>query len=61
MEALCGKIIDQSRMEVLEQEELRIIASQQRDFEQIRNAELIEAQQLEAMEIRRQMEIVLIG
>lgn len=45
-------------MELLEQEELRIMREQQRDFEQVRNAELIEAQQLEAFEIRRHLEIV---
>ena len=46
-------------MEVLEQEELKIMRVQQRDFEQVRNAELIEAQQLEAFEIRRHLEIVI--
>jgi len=58
LEALCGKVLERARMEVLEEEELRIIKEQQRGFEQVRNAELIEAQQLEAFESRRQAEIV---
>lgn len=38
---------------VLEEEELRIIKQQQKEYEEIRNAELIEAQRLEAAELRR--------
>jgi hypothetical protein len=40
-------------MLVLEDEELRIMKDQQKEYEEIRNAELIEAQRLEAAEIRR--------
>ena len=50
--------MERARMEVLEEEELRIIKEQQREFEQVRNSELVEAQQLEAFESRRQSEIV---
>ena len=55
---LCGKVLEQSRMEVLEEEELRVMREQQRQFEQIRNAELAEAQRLLAAEERRLKEIV---
>ena len=58
LESLCGKVLERARMETLEEEELRIIKEQQREFEQLRNAELVEAQQLEAFESRRQNEIV---
>lgn len=59
LEALCGKLLDRARMETLEEEELKIIREQQREFEQVRNAELIEAQQMEACENRKQEEIVI--
>jgi len=58
LEALCNKLLERARMETLEEEELRIIREQQREFEQVRNAELIEAQQMEACETRKQEEIV---
>lgn len=58
LEALCNKLLDRARMETLEEEELRIIREQQREFEQVRNAELVEAQQMEACENRKQEEIV---
>ena len=44
-------------MLVLEDEELRIMKDQQKEYEEIRNAELIEAQRLEAAEIRRKQEL----
>lgn len=58
LEVLCSKVIERSRMETLEEEELRVAKEQQREFEQLRNSELVEAQQLEAFENRRQLEIV---
>ncbi len=39
-------------MEVLEEEELRIMDEQKKEYEEIRNAELIEAQRFEAAEAR---------
>ncbi len=45
-------------MEVLEEEELKKTKHQQRQFEQTRNAELTEAQQLEASEERKELEKV---
>ena len=44
-------------MEVLEEEELRIMKWQQKEYEEIRNAELIEAQRFEAAEERVKQEI----
>lgn len=40
-------------MQVLEEEELRVMQEQQREFEQLRNHELAEAQRLEQEELRR--------
>lgn len=53
LEVLCGKTVEQARMEVLEEEELRVMKEQQKHFEEVRNAELMEAQRLEADELRR--------
>jgi len=39
-------------MEVLEEHELAIIKQQSEEYQQIRNAELIEAQRMEAAEMR---------
>lgn len=39
-------------MEVLEEEELRIMDEQKNEYEEVRNAELIEAQRFEAAEAR---------
>ena len=44
-------------MSVLEEEELKIMKQQQKEYEEIRNAELIEAQRLEAKELRLKKEI----
>lgn len=44
-------------MMVLEEEELRVMKTQQKEYEEIRNAELIEAQRLEAGELRRKQEL----
>jgi len=43
-------------MEVLEEEEMRIIKAQQKEYEEVRNAELIEAQRFEAAELRVKQE-----
>mmetsp|Transcript_15000 Transcript_15000/g.35490 ORF Transcript_15000/g.35490 Transcript_15000/m.35490 type:complete len:368 (+) Transcript_15000:178-1281(+) len=52
LEVLVGKTLEQSMMEVLEEEELEAIRRHQEEFEQIRNAELAEVQRLEA-EVQR--------
>lgn len=52
LNVLCEKTLEQARMEVLEEEELRIIKQQQKEYEEIRNAELVEAQRYEAAETR---------
>ena len=53
LEVLVGKTLEQSMLEVLEEEELRNIRKHQEEFEQIRNAELAEVQRLEAEAKRR--------
>jgi hypothetical protein len=44
-------------MEVLEEKELAIIKAQSKEYQEIRNAELIEAQRFEAAEARVAAEI----
>jgi len=44
-------------MMVLEEAELNTMKEQQKEYEEIRNAELIEAQRLEAAETRRKQEL----
>ncbi len=53
LEVLVGKALDQSLVEVLEEQELKAIKAQQELFEQRRAVELAEAQRLEAAEHRR--------
>eukprot|EP00962_Isochrysis_galbana_P039904 scaffold14376_cov108-Isochrysis_galbana.AAC.7 len=53
LEVLIGKTLEQSMMEVMEEEELSNMRQHQEHFEQIRNAELAETQRLEAAEQRR--------
>eukprot|EP00357_Protocruzia_adherens_P016559 CAMPEP_0115034536 /NCGR_PEP_ID=MMETSP0216-20121206/40720_1 /TAXON_ID=223996 /ORGANISM="Protocruzia adherens, Strain Boccale" /LENGTH=700 /DNA_ID=CAMNT_0002413461 /DNA_START=34 /DNA_END=2136 /DNA_ORIENTATION=+ len=57
LQVLTNKILEQSRMEVLEEEELSAMRKHQREFEQLREAELMETQRLEAAELRRADEI----
>merc|ERR1719161_3246273 len=53
LEVICGKTLEQSMMEVLEEEELDSIRRHQDEYEQMRNAELLEVQRMEAAEKRR--------
>ena len=53
MQVLVGKTLEQSMMEVMEEEELANMRAHQEHFEQIRNAELAETQRLEEAEKRR--------
>ncbi|XP_033859940.1 radial spoke head protein 3 homolog isoform X1 [Acipenser ruthenus] len=56
LEVLTGKTIEQALLEVMEEEELASLRAQQRAFEELRNAELVEVQRLEEQERRRREE-----
>ncbi|XP_068087792.1 radial spoke head protein 3 homolog [Hyperolius riggenbachi] len=56
LEVLIGKTIEQSLLEVMEEEELANLRAQQNAFEELRNAELAEAQRLEEQERRHREE-----
>ena len=56
LEVLVGKTVEQSLIEVLEEEELANLRQQQLEFEEIRNAELVETQRLEEQERRHKEE-----
>lgn len=53
LEVLVGKTLRISMLEVMEEEELEQIRQRQREFEQMRNAELMEVQRLDAQASRR--------
>ena len=50
LEVLVGKTVEQSLLEVMEEEELSNLRMQQCQFEELRNAELVEQQRLEEQE-----------
>lgn len=56
LEVLVGKTVEQALLEVMEEEELASLRTQQRYFEENRNAELVETQRLEEQERRRREE-----
>ncbi|KAM9461239.1 radial spoke head protein 3 homolog isoform 1-T2 [Clarias gariepinus] len=56
LEVLVGKTIEQALLEVLEEEELARLRAQQRAFQELRNAELVEIQRLEEQERRHNEE-----
>lgn len=56
LEVLVGKTVEQSLLEVMEEEELSNLRAQQRRFEELRNAELVETQRLEEQERRHREE-----
>ncbi|XP_028997563.1 radial spoke head protein 3 homolog [Betta splendens] len=56
LEVLVGKTIEQSLLEVMEEEELACLRAQQRAFEELRNNELAEVQRLQEQERRRSKE-----
>ncbi|XP_066920464.1 radial spoke head protein 3 homolog B-like [Clytia hemisphaerica] len=56
LEVLVGKTVEQSLLEVMEEEELANLRAQQRRFEELRNAELVETQRLEEQERRHREE-----
>ena len=55
---LVGKTVEQSLLEVMEEEELANLRMQQCQFEELRNAELVEQQRLEEQERRHREEKV---
>jgi len=57
LEVLVGKTLEQSMMEVLEEEELASLARHQEDFEKRRTTEMLEVQRMEAAETRRSDEM----
>ena len=57
LNVLCSKTLEQARMEVLEETELEIIRTQQKEYEEKVNAELIIAQRYEAAEKRKKEEV----
>ncbi|KAL5009767.1 hypothetical protein ScPMuIL_012072 [Solemya velum] len=56
LEVLVGKTVEQALLEVMEEEELANLRSQQRAFEELRNSELVEQQRLEEQERRHKEE-----
>ncbi len=55
---LCQKLLEQSRMEVLEEEELSCMREQQQHYERLRQQAKQETEALEKAERQRQQEIV---
>ncbi|KAI3381175.1 hypothetical protein SNEBB_007368 [Seison nebaliae] len=53
LSVLVGKTIEQALLEASEEEELAALRQQQREFEELRNAEMVEKQRLEEQEQRR--------
>ncbi|XP_028275747.1 radial spoke head protein 3 homolog [Parambassis ranga] len=58
LEVLVGKTIEQSLLEVMEEEELACLRAQQRAFQELRNSELAEVQRLQEQERRHSEEKV---
>ncbi|XP_040203408.1 LOW QUALITY PROTEIN: radial spoke head protein 3 homolog [Rana temporaria] len=56
LEVPIGKTVEQALLEVMEEEELASLRAQQRAFEELRNAELPQAQRLEEQERRHREE-----
>lgn len=56
LSVLCGKTLEAARMEVLEEEELRVMREQQKHFDDVKTAEHLEAQRMEQAELRKKQE-----
>ncbi|KAL6485848.1 hypothetical protein MHYP_G00052400 [Metynnis hypsauchen] len=56
LEVLVGKITEQALLEVLEEEELAALRTQQRVFQELHDAEMVEVERLEEQERRRHEE-----
>lgn len=50
---LCGKTLEVARMEVLEEEELRVMRQQQNHYSDLNKTEQSDAQRMEQMEQRK--------
>jgi radial spoke head protein 3 len=57
LQVLCGKTLEHSRMEVLEEEELRVMREQQAHYEKLRKDEIAEGEKLELVELRKKQDI----
>jgi len=58
LQVLIGKTLENGRMEVLEEEELRVMKEEQKRYDELRYAEMAEAQRMEAEERRKLEESV---
>jgi len=58
LQVLIGKTLETGRMEVLEEEELRVMKEEQKRYDELRYAEMAEAQRMEAEERRKLEESV---
>jgi radial spoke head protein 3 len=56
LSVLCGKTLEFARMEVLEEEELRVMKGQQQHFTELNKTEVSDAQRMEQMEQRKLQE-----
>jgi len=56
LEVLVGKTLDYSLMDVLEEEEIKVLDRHKKEYEQKRNTMLAEVQRIEAAEVRRNEE-----
>ena len=56
VEILAGRTVEQALIEVAQEEEMRRMRDQQRDYEESRNAELVELQRFEEQEKRLRTE-----
>jgi len=57
LQVIVGKTLEEARMEVLEEEELKAMKKHQAEFEKLRDSELMEAQRLEEDERRKEDEM----
>lgn len=53
LQVLCGKTLEHSKMEVLEEEEIKYMREEQKHFHKMREDEIAEAQKLESIELRK--------
>jgi len=56
LNVLISKTLEQSLMEVQEEEELAVLSAQRREYEQTRNYSLLNAQRMEAKDLRMKQE-----
>jgi len=56
LNVLISKTLEQSLMEVQEEEELAVLFAQRQEYEQTRNYSLLNAQRMEAKDLRMKQE-----